>query len=129
MDVAVYRSEKGYGPFLVLSLAVALAGCDANFGHLPGNATEEWTHSYPLTAGGEIRIVNTNGKIDVEGVDGSTVEVKAQRIARGTSDEAARELLPKIVIKEDARPDRISIETERISGIMIGASFEVRYHV
>jgi len=126
MDVAVSRRRLAV---FVLPWALAMAGCDANFGHLLGNATEEWTHSYPLTAGGEIRIVNTNGKIDVEGVDGSTVEVKAERIARGTSDEAARELLPKIVIKEDARPDRISIETERISGIMIGASFEVRYHV
>ncbi|HMB82034.1 MAG TPA: hypothetical protein VKI43_18290, partial [Vicinamibacterales bacterium] len=80
MDVAVSRRRLAV---FVLPWALAMAGCDANFGHLLGNATEEWTHSYPLTAGGEIRIVNTNGKIDVEGVDGSTVEVKAERIARG----------------------------------------------
>jgi len=131
MDVAVYR--KGAVPLLrslvLLPLVVILAGCDLSLGNLAAHATEEWTHTYPLTAGGEIRIVNTNGGIDVEGVDGSTVEIKAEKIARGSTDAAARELLPRIVIKEDVKPDRITLETERMSGIMIGAGFEVRYHV
>ena len=34
-------------------------------------------HLSPERHGGEVRIVNTNGEIDVEGVDGSTVEVQA----------------------------------------------------
>jgi hypothetical protein len=131
MDIAVYRqgSVPRFLPLFLLPLVVGLAGCDLSLGNLSARATDEWTHTYPLTAGGEIRIVNTNGRIDVEGVDGSTVEVKAERIARGSTDAAARELLPRIVIKEDVKPDRITIETERISGIMIGAGFEVRYHV
>ena len=70
---------------LVLPLAVALAGCDVSLGKLTARATDEWTHTYPLTAGGEVRIVNTNGKVDVEGVEGSTVEVRAERIARGAT--------------------------------------------
>jgi hypothetical protein len=115
---------------LLLPLAVALAGCDmALHGHLTGRATDEWIRTYPLTAGGEVRIVNTNGKIDIEGTDGSTVEVRAERIARGTTDAAARELLPRIVIKEEKKPDLVSLETERMSGIMFGAAFEVQYHV
>jgi hypothetical protein len=115
---------------LLVPLAVALAGCDMAFhGHLAARATDEWTRTYPLTAGGEVRIVNTNGKIDIEGVEASTVEVRAERIARAATDAAARELLPRIVIKEDVTPDRVSLETERMSGIMIGAGFEVRYHV
>jgi hypothetical protein len=122
------RSKKGYGPFL-LPMIVALAGCDVHLGDLSARATDEWTRSYPLAAGGEVRIVNTNGKIDIEGIDGSTLEVRAERIARGSTDAAARELLPRIVIKEDASPERVSLETERISGIMIGAAYEVRYHV
>jgi hypothetical protein len=125
MDCAVSRRVVAF----VLPLAVALAGCDASFGNLIGRATDEWTHTYPLSAGGEVRIVNTNGKVDVEGVDGSTVEVRAERIARGATEAAARELLPRIVIREDSKPDRITLETERMSGIMIGAGFEVRYHV
>jgi hypothetical protein len=114
---------------LVLPLALVLAGCDMSFGHLTARATDEWNRTYPLTAGGEVRIVNTNGRIDVEGIEGTTLEVKAERIARGATDSAARELLPRIVIKEDAKPDRVSLETERMSGILIGVSFEVRYHV
>jgi DUF4097 and DUF4098 domain-containing protein YvlB len=100
-----------------------------HLGNLAGRATDEWTHTYPLTAGGQVRIGNTNGKIEIEGVDDSTVEIRAERIAKGVTDTAARELLPRIEIKEDVRPDRVSVETARISGIMFGAAFEVRYHV
>ena len=125
MDVAVSRRLV----VLVLPLAVALAGCDVSLGHLTAHATDEWTHTYPLTAGGEVRIVNTNGRIDVEGVDGATLEIRAERIAKGATDSAARELLPRIVIREDIKPDRVTLETERMTGIMIGASVEVRYHV
>jgi DUF4097 and DUF4098 domain-containing protein YvlB len=57
------------------------------------------------------------------------VEIHAERVARGVTDTAARELLPRIEIKEDIRPDRVAVDTGRMSGIMFGASFEVRYHV
>ena len=87
------------------------------------------TRSYPLAPGGEIRIDNTNGRIEVEGVEGSTVEVRAEKIARAATDTGARELLPRITIKEDVKPDRVSVETERMNGIMIGAAYEVRYQV
>jgi hypothetical protein len=113
----------------MLPLVAGLAGCDMSLGNLTARATEEWTRTYPLSPGGEVRIVNTNGRIDVEGVEGSAVEVRAERIARGATEAAARELLPRIVIKEDSKPDRLSLETERLSGIMIGVAFEVRYHV
>jgi hypothetical protein len=114
---------------LLLPLAVAFGACEMSIGNLTGRATDEWTHTYPLTAGGEVRIVNTNGKIEVEGIDGTTLEVRAERIAKGATDTAARELLPRIKIIEDVKPDRVSIETERMGGIMFGAGFEVRYHV
>ena len=110
-------------------LALAVTACDMHLGNLAGRATDEWTHTYPLTAGGQVRIGNTNGKMEIEGVDGSTVEIRAERIAKGVTDTAARDLLPRIEIKEDVRPDRVSVETARISGIMFGAGFEVRYHV
>lgn len=120
--------KKGYGPFFAAALAASAAAC-VPIHDLAGRATDEWTHTYPLSAGGEIRIVNTNGRIDIEGTGGSTVEVRAERIARGATDQSARDLLPRIVIKEDATPERVSLETEKISGIMLGVSFEVRYHV
>jgi Toastrack DUF4097 len=125
-------STLRFRALLALPLAVGLAGCDMSLGHLTGRATDEWTHTYPLTAGGEVRIGNTNGRVDVEGVDGSTVEVRAERIARAATDDGAKEILPRITIKEDIQPDRVSIETEKLGGmggITIGVNFEVRYHV
>jgi DUF4097 and DUF4098 domain-containing protein YvlB len=113
----------------LVPLVAVLAACDVHLHDLSARATDEWTHTYPLKPGGEIEIENTNGKVDVEGADTPTVEVRAERIAKGATDAAARELLPRITIKEDATPDRVSVRTERMSGIMIGASFEVRYHV
>ncbi len=121
------------GRLLAAALAVpmlaALAGCDMSLGALAGRATDEWTRTYQLSPGGELRIGNTNGRIEIEGVDGSTVDVRAERIAKAATDEGARELLPRIKITEDVKPDRIAIATERLSGIMIGAGVEVRYHV
>ena len=65
----------------------------------------------------------------VEGVEGATVDVRAERIARAATDAAARELLPRINIKEDSTPALVVLETERLAGIVIGVSVEVKYHV
>jgi len=93
---------------LLLPALVALTGC-VPIHDLSGRATDEWTHTYPLNAGGEVRIANTNGRIDIEGTGGSTVEVRAERIARGATDSAALDLLPRITITEDVSPDRVSL--------------------
>src|SRR3989449_3335751 len=114
---------------LVLPLAITLAGCDMSVGHLTGRATDEWTRHYTLAQGGEVRIANTNGRIDVEASDGPDVEIRAEKIARAATDTGAQELLPRIAIKEEVSPDRVFVQTERMSGIMFGAAFEVRYHV
>ncbi len=113
---------------LCVAAAAALSGCIGNIA-LAGRATDEWTRTYQLSPGGEVRIGNTNGRIEVEGVDGNTVEVRAERIAKATTDGAAQELLPRIKIDEDVKPDRIDVHTARMSGIMVAASIEVRYHV
>jgi hypothetical protein len=112
-----------------LVAVAALAACNIAIGSLPGRATDEWTKSYQLAPGGELHIGNTNGRIDVEGIEGATVEVRAERIAKATTDDAARELLPRIKINEQVKSDRIALDTERLSGIMLGAGVEVRYHV
>ena len=129
MTVNVPGVRRAWRAAAVLPLVAALCGCDVSIGNLAGRATDEWTHTYPLAAGGELEIANTNGRIEIEGVAGSTVEVRAERIAKAATDAGAKELLPRIVIKEDVKPDHVTIETERISGFMIGANFEVRYHV
>jgi DUF4097 and DUF4098 domain-containing protein YvlB len=112
-----------------LVAVVALAACDVSIGNLAGRATEEWTKTYQLAPGGELQIGNTNGRIDIQGVDGNTIDVHAEKIAKATTDEGARELLPRIKINEDVKPDRISIETGKMGGIMLGAGVEVRYTI
>src|SRR5512143_1459293 len=113
--MALTRS-KGCGLVLLALVLATGAACDMSLGALAGRATDEWTHRYTLAPGGEVRIVNTNGRIEVEAADGPEVEVRAERVARGATDAAARELLPRITIKEDIKPDHVTLETERISG-------------
>jgi DUF4097 and DUF4098 domain-containing protein YvlB len=113
---------------LILPLALALAACDGTF-ELAGRATDEWTRSYPIGEGGQLQISNTNGLVEIEGVPGSTVEVRAERVAHAATDSAARELLSHIVIKEDVTPTRVSIESERITSLFMGVGYEVHYHV
>jgi hypothetical protein len=135
--MAIHGLRRRYGRALVrgpvavavAAAAVLLSACGIPM--VPGGprVTETWTHTYPLNKTGEVTIVNANGRIEVEGVDGSTVEVEAEKIARGATEQIARDLLPRIPIEERATPDFVSIETRRIQGFMIGASYEVRYRV
>lgn len=113
---------------LVLPLALTLPACDGRF-DLPGRAADEWTRSYPLADGGQLQISNTNGIVEIEGVSGSTVDVRAERVAHATTDSAARDLLSKIVIKEDVTPARISIESAGTGTSLMGFGYEVHYHV
>ena len=116
----------------VVFASVALTACTGSLGGLTARASDDWTRTYPLAANGEVQITNGNGSIDVEGVEGigeAMVDIRAERIARGATDAAARELLPRITIKEDIKPNRVAIETERLTGIVIGVSVEVKYHV
>jgi Putative adhesin len=120
--------RKACGPFLIVAALVAGA-CEMSIGNLAGRASDEWTRTYQLAPGGELEVLNTNGRVEIEGTDGSTVDVRAERIAKAATDAGARELLTRITIHEDARPDHVRLETERMSGVMIGASFEVRYYI
>lgn len=112
-----------------LALAAVLSGCGIPGGRGGPRVSETWTHTYPLSKNGEVTIVNANGRIEVEGVDGDTVEVQAEKIARGATEQIARDLLPRIPIDERATPDFVSVETRRLNGFLIGASYEVRYRV
>ena len=118
------------GLVAVALAALVLPGCFVPGGPLGGpKVSETWTHTYPLSKAGEVTIVNANGRIEVEGVDGDTVEVQAEKIARGATEQIARDLLPRIPIDERVTPDFVSVETRRLNGFLIGASYEVRYRV
>ncbi len=123
--------HRSFPAFAAAVIAVSTAAFTACGVHGPFNAEarDTWSHSYVLAKTGEVTITNVNGRVEIEGTDGTTVDVQAERIARGATDQLAHDLLPKISINDRSTPDRVFIETGRIAGILIGASFEVRYHV
>jgi DUF4097 and DUF4098 domain-containing protein YvlB len=122
------RSLRVLTAVVLTASAAAFAACGP-MGPYTGEAHDTWTRTYDISKTGEVSIANVNGRVEVEGVDGSKVEIQAERIAHGATDQLARELLPKIEINDRSTPDLVHIETGRMSGILIGASFEVRYHV
>jgi DUF4097 and DUF4098 domain-containing protein YvlB len=122
------RSLRVLTAVVLTASATAFAACGP-MGPYTGEAHDTWTRTYDISKTGEVSVVNVNGRVEVEGVDGSKVEVQAERIAHGATDQLARELLPKISIDDRSTPDLVHVETGRIAGILIGASFEVRYHV
>jgi hypothetical protein len=116
--------------FVAVPLALALAGSACGLA-LANSATaaDEWTRQYTLAPRGTVEIGNTNGLVEVEAVDGTTVEVRAERIARAATESRARELLVGVTIEEDITPDRVALRTSRPIVAIFGGNLEVRYHV
>jgi hypothetical protein len=111
-------------------MLVSTSGCDLAMADLRSQETVEWRQSYDLAPGGRVEIVNTNGGIDAERGEGTTLEVVAVKRARGASPEAAREALAQIRIAEDVSPDAVRLETTHPpSGFLQRGGGEVRYTV
>ena len=116
---------------LFLSAAIAVsAGCeiqagegDFSFEFASGKATDTWTRSYDLAAGGRLEVLNTNGEIRAEAAPAGPVEVRAERTMRAGSDESARELLQQVEMREEAGSSRVRIETRsprvRMGGLSV----------
>ena len=75
--------------------------------------------------------MNVNGRIHVTGGAGNAVEVTAEKIGKGSTQEAARDALRRLEIREDATPDRVRLET-RVptgAGMFNRGGAEVRYTI
>jgi hypothetical protein len=126
--------RRRFAPALVLLAVLAASGCDISVGNgdfnidvVTGKAQDEWTRSYDLQPGGKVEIVNINGKIQVEATDGARLEVRAERIVKARTDEAAREALPKVEIVEEASPAGVRLQTKIRERLGMGRQQEVRY--
>lgn len=114
---------RGLRAMLAVVAASALSACDVVAGGgLFGRAqaSDQWNRHYDLAPGGRLEIINVNGRIIAEPAPaGSGVDVRADRTARAASEEAARELLPSIEIREEAGSDRVRLEVRvpRMSGL------------
>jgi hypothetical protein len=106
---------------LAVILAAAVLGgtaaCDVHVGSdgfsmdlAAGQARDTWTRSYNLAPGGRLELINVNGTISAEPAEGSTVELVGDRTAKATSDQAAKELLEKIEMREETSDSRVRVE-------------------
>jgi hypothetical protein len=101
-----------------LAATLAVAACDIRAGEgggfsldfSRGRAEDTWTRSYTLKPGGRLELINVNGRIQAEPTDGDTVELSARRIAKASSDDAAKELLGRIEIREETADSRVRVE-------------------
>jgi hypothetical protein len=110
---------------LVLSASFGLAACDiraenGNFDidFASGKASDTWSRTYAVQAGGRFELINVNGRITAEATDGKDVVVEATRTAKGRSDEVAKENLAKLEIREEVGDSTVRVESRppRFSG-------------
>src|SRR5687767_10205145 len=86
----------------VVLLSLAASACDIVTADFKSRATGEWRKSYQLAPGGRVEVANINGKIDVTGSSGNTVEIVAEKLARGATPEAAKDALGRVEIREES---------------------------
>jgi hypothetical protein len=111
---------------VVLAAGLTVAACDIktsangdfSFDIASGKAVDTWSRTYKLPATGRFELINVNGRITAEPTDGSEVIVEGHRTAKARSDEAAKELLAKIEIREEIGESTVRVESRppRLSG-------------
>lgn len=111
---------------LVLLASLSIAACDIQAGNggdfkidfASGKATDTWSRSYKIPEKGRFELINVNGKITAEPADGAEVIVEGRRTAKGRSDEAAKEMLAKLEIREEVGESTVRVESRppRLSG-------------
>jgi hypothetical protein len=112
-------------PVLLLS-SLAAAGCDIQTsadGHFDvdfasGKATDTWSRTYNVEQGGRFELINVNGRITAEPADGREVVVEGKRTVKARSDDAAKEMLAKLEIREEVGGSAVRVESRppRMSG-------------
>ena len=124
---------------LVTAVALTLAACDVKVGNdgfdvdiVQGRAQDEWTRTYDLPKGGRLDIISIDGGIEAFPAAGSQVEVRVTRRVQSRSDEGARELLAKVVMKEQVAPDHVRIESpdvRQFGGLLQNVRLEYRVNL
>jgi hypothetical protein len=114
---------------LAVTLAVGLAAsacdiktsADGDFSvdFASGKAEDTWSRTYKVSAAARFELINVNGRITAAPTDGAELVVQGRRIAKARSDEAARELLAKLEIREEASESSVRVEARppRLSGL------------
>jgi hypothetical protein len=116
-----------------LIAGLSVAGCDIQAGNgdfkvdfASGKATDTWSRTYKLPSTGRFELINVNGKITAEATDGTEVIVEGRRTAKASSDDAARENLAKLEIREEVGESTVRVESRppRFNGGFNGHEIE-----
>ena len=112
---------------LVLTVGLSVAACDIktdasgdfSFDISGGKAQDTWTRTYTLADNGRLELINVNGRITAEPATDGKVTVEGRRTAKGSTDEAAKEALAKLEIREEVSGERVRVESRppRLSGL------------
>ena len=110
----------------ILAVGLSTAACDIkttasgdfSFDIAGGKAEETWTRTYKVAPTGRFELINVNGRITAEPTDGAEVIVEGRKSAKGRTDEAAKDLLAKLEIREEVGESTVRVESRppRLSG-------------
>jgi hypothetical protein len=110
-------------------LLLAIACSPPSRSQMTAAAHDDWVRAYTLADGGEVNIGNPRGAVDIEAVEGQTVEIRVERIVHAVTEAAAAEVLPRLQMTEEISPEKVVVSGDRLGGIVIGVSVEMRFHV
>jgi hypothetical protein len=118
----------------MLAAGLSVAACDVqtsangdfSFDIASGKAVDTWTRTYTVAKDGRFELINVNGRITAEPTDGAELVVEGRRSAKARSDEAAKELLTKLEIREEVGGSTIRVESRppRFNGGFNGHEIE-----
>jgi hypothetical protein len=118
----------------IFAVGLATSACDIktssngsfSFDIAAGKAEDTWSRTYKVADKGRFELINVNGKITAEPSDGTEVVVEGHRTAKATSDEAAKELLAKLEIREEVSDSTVRVESRppRFNGGFNGLQIE-----
>ena len=105
-------------PALLMAAALSGAACDIQAGEnghfsvdlASGKATDTWSRTYTVQPGGRFELINVNGRITAEPTDGKEVMVEGRRTAKARSDDAAKEMLSKMEMREEVGGSTVRVE-------------------
>jgi DUF4097 and DUF4098 domain-containing protein YvlB len=124
------RVRRPAAAILLISAALAAsAACGLHFGS-GIEARETWNRTYTVKSGATLTVRESNGTIRVNAIDGDKIEVSATRVAKASTEEAAKADLKEFSISETATADHVELDSStRSVGVMLHKSRHVDYDI
>ena len=98
---------------LLLPLALASGGCELMIAGPREQASDRWEKTYEVSPTATLEVDNTNGSISVRSHTNPTIQVVAHRTARAVSQEGARDLLGRMLMRHHLHDVEPRAELER----------------